>query len=323
MMAGNMLAFGGAGGVARAAHLRERAEALLVRPAARVLALRDGHVPLDAAGGLCLIEIDHPLLSEAGPERLFLGLSDGVPVFAAELTGPEPAPGGAGGSDAGVDGEAAQPSGALPDTFADLRSVMAALSPQEGELAATARGLLEWHRSHPFCARCGTRGILAMAGWERHCPACKARHFPRTDPVVIMLVVHGNSVLIGRSPGWPEGMYSLLAGFVEPGETIEAAVRREVEEEAGVWVGRVEYLASQPWPFPASLMIGCRAEAEGCEIRIDPAEIEDARWLTREEMLEAFSGRMEGVRPPRPGSIARYLLWNWLADRPLGWVAGA
>ena len=156
-----------------------------------------------------------------------------------------------------------------------------------------------------------------MAGWERHCPACEVRHFPRTDPVVIMLVLHGNSVLIGRSPGWPEGMYSLLAGFVEPGETIEAAVRREVEEEAGVRIGSVDYLASQPWPFPASLMIGCRAEAVGRDIRIDPEEIEDAQWLSREEMLEAFARHMEGVRPPRPGSIARFILMNWLADRPM------
>ena len=183
------------------------------------------------------------------------------------------------------------------------------------ELAALSRGLFAWHRSHGFCARCGVSTVSASAGWQRSCQGCGASHFPRTDSVVIMLITHHNSVLLGRSPGWPEGMYSLLAGFVEPGETIEAAVRREVFEEAGVTVGEVGYLASQPWPFPASLMLGCWGQATSQEITIDPVEIEDARWVTREEMAKVFANNHHEIRPARKGAIAHFILHNWLADR--------
>lgn len=155
---------------------------------------------------------------------------------------------------------------------------------------------------------------MTQAGWQRACPSCGAQHFPRTDPVVIMLITHGNSVLMGRSPHWPEGMFSLLAGFVEPGETIEAAVRREVWEEAGVKVGAVDYLASQPRAFPASLMFGCRGVALSREITIDPVEIEHASWVSREEMMQAFSGAHPVLSPARKGAIAQFLLRNWLAD---------
>jgi NAD+ diphosphatase len=157
--------------------------------------------------------------------------------------------------------------------------------------------------------------MFAMSGWQRDCPACGAHHFPRTDPVVIMLITHGNAVLLGRSPGWPEGMYSLLAGFVEPGETLEAAVRREVYEETNVRVGPVSYLASQPWPFPASLMFGCAGEALTTEITIDPQEIEDALWVSREDMVSVFAGQHPDILPARKGAIAHFLLENWLADR--------
>ena len=153
-----------------------------------------------------------------------------------------------------------------------------------------------------------------MAGWQRNCPACGTSHFPRTDPVVIMLITHGNSVLMGRSPGWPEGMYSLLAGFDEPGETLEAAVRREVLEEAGVRIGQVGYLTSQPWPFPASLMFGCQGQATSEDITIDPTEIEDALWVSREEMMEVFEGNHPKMLPARKGAVAHFLLENWLAD---------
>ena len=156
---------------------------------------------------------------------------------------------------------------------------------------------------------------MVQGGWQRTCPACRAQHFPRTDPVVIMLVTHGNSVLLGRSPGWPEGMFSLLAGFVEPGETIEAAVRREVQEETGVGCGAVSYLASQPWPFPASLMIGARTEATGTAITIDPDELEQALWVTREELVTVFAGLHPTIRPGRQGAIANFILRAWLADR--------
>ncbi|MEX3017852.1 NAD(+) diphosphatase [Gymnodinialimonas hymeniacidonis] len=198
--------------------------------------------------------------------------------------------------------------------FRELRGLMTHLSRREAELAATARAILTWHATHQYCAKCGEKSALAMAGWQRDCGKCGGHHFPRTDPVVIMLITHGDSVLVGRSPGWPEGMYSLLAGFVEPGETIEAAVRREVREEAGVQVGRVDYLSSQPWPFPASLMFGCRGEATSTKIEIDPEEIEDAKWVTKSQMVEVWAGNDPTMLPARKGAIAHFLLQHWLAD---------
>ncbi len=153
-----------------------------------------------------------------------------------------------------------------------------------------------------------------MCGWQRECTSCKDTHFPRTDPVVIMLVTCGNNLLLGRSPGWPDGMYSLLAGFMEPGETLETAVRREVLEETGVRAGAVGYVATQPWPFPASLMIGCRATALTQELVLDPNEIEDALWISREELADVMAGVHPKIRSPRQGAIARYLMLQWLRD---------
>ncbi|KAG1649658.1 Peroxisomal NADH pyrophosphatase NUDT12 [Nymphon striatum] len=200
------------------------------------------------------------------------------------------------------------------ERFSELRGVMTNLNIRDAELIATAKAVGSWHETHGFCARCGSKSTISMAGWQRDCADCGGHHFPRTDPVVIMLVTHGNSVLMGRSPGWPEGMYSCLAGFVEPGETIEAAVRRETFEEAGVKIGAVEYLSSQPWPFPASLMFGCRGHALTTDINIDPEEIEDAMWVTREEMMETFAGNNPKMKPARNGAIAHFLLLNWLRD---------
>ena len=159
---------------------------------------------------------------------------------------------------------------------------------------------------------------VTEAGWRRDCPTCKAQHFPRTDPVVIMLVLDGDRVLLGRQPGWDNGMYSLLAGFVEPGETIEEAVRREVHEETGVRVGAVRYLTSQPWPFPASLMIGCVARAETSAITIDPVELEDALWPGKAEMADALAGKHDRIRPARKGAIAQTILRAWVEDRVPG-----
>jgi NAD+ diphosphatase len=149
----------------------------------------------------------------------------------------------------------------------------------------------------------------------RACPSCGRTHFPRTDPVVIMLVTHGDRVLLGRSPAWPEGFFSCLAGFMEPGETLETAVRRETLEETGVRVGRVRYLASQPWPFPASLMLGAHGEAVDDRIEIDPEEIAEALWVDRQELLDVFAGTHPRLTPARPGAIARFMLEAWLADR--------
>ncbi len=307
----------GASGLDRAAHLRGDTEAQASHPAARWVPFWRGKplmAPDAESGGFTLGAVvrGHPALVEAG-QTLFLGLEGEAPRFAADLSDwtPEEIPETVGRfSDPSEQRHPALPGAA----FRDLRGAMTRLSARDAELAATARGLLEWHRSHGFCANCGAPSEPAEAGWQRHCPACGRRHFPRTDPVVIMLVTAGNSVLVGRAPGWPERMYSLLAGFVEPGETIEAAVRRETLEETGVHVGRVRYLTSQPWPFPASLMIGCRGQAASTGIATDPVEIADARWMTREEMMAAFAGAHE-VTPARPGAIARFLLREWLADR--------
>lgn len=259
------------------------------------------------------LPFDHPVFALADEEPIFLGLDDGKARFARDISNWEPI------EVPDTVGAFLDPSEqAHPDTddavFAELRANMTRLSPRGAELVATAKAILGWHETHGFCARCGAKTEVGQAGWQRDCPACGAHHFPRTDPVVIMLITKGNSVLVGRSPGWPEGMYSLLAGFVEPGETIEAAVRREVLEESGVQVGQVDYLSSQPWPFPSSLMFGCQGHATSNEITIDPEEIEDARWVTREEMLEAMAGRHAVLKPARKGAIARFLIDNWLAD---------
>lgn len=309
--------FGGSG-LERAAHLRADTAALqdmwtraLVLPVWRGKPLFLGGT-YDALGWL---PATHPQIAARQAGAIFLGQDEGGPRFAVDLSQWEPS--------------------ALPDTmdqfadpseqvhpdlpegtvFAELRRLMTRLSTRDAELAAMARALFAWHRSHRFCACCGVESAMAMAGWQRDCPACGGHHFPRTDPVVIMLITHGNSVLLGRSPQWPEGMFSLLAGYVEPGETLEAAVRREVFEEAGVRVGRVGYLASQPWPFPASLMMGCWGEATSTDITIDPVEIEEARWVSREEVLATFAGEHDEIFAAREGAIARFLLTHWLSDR--------
>ena len=264
---------------------------------------------------LVRLPMDHPVLNAAVEDPILLGREDGAARFAFDLSSWEPE-----GFDASSLGGFLDPSEQrhpdLPEgmVFAELRRVMTWLDARDAELAATGKAIIGWHETHRFCARCGAPSDIGQAGWQRQCPVCKAGHFPRTDPVVIMLITYGNSVLMGRSPGWPQGMYSLLAGFVEPGETLEAAVRREVFEESGVKVGHVNYLSSQPWPFPASLMFGCQGEALSQEISIDPVEIEDALWVTREEMMEVFAGNHPRILPARKGAIAHFLLENWLAD---------
>ena len=195
------------------------------------------------------------------------------------------------------------------------RGFSTGLSAREAELAATAKAITGWHATHGFCAACGAASDVTQAGWQRQCPACNAQHFPRTDPVVIMVIERNDRLLMGRSPGWPEGMYSLLAGFVEPGETLEAAVRREVAEETGVAVGRAEFLPTQPCPSPASLMLGARGEATSETITLDPAELEDALWVTKDEMVTILAGQHPRIRPGRKGAIANFLIRHWVADR--------
>ena len=307
--------FGGSG-LDRAAGLRKNAVTLagMLRTGS-VLPVWRGK-PLIASGeSLGWVAADSPVLAGAG-QAVFLGLDEGQARFAADISGWSPEAGAAGIEAGFLDmSEQRHPALAGHLAFMELRGVMTALSPRDAELAATAKAVLQWHRSHGFCATCGAASVMEAGGWQRACPACGTQHFPRTDPVVIMLITRGNKVLVGRNAVWPEGMYSLLAGFVEPGETLEAAVRREVLEESGVQVGAVRYLSSQPWPFPASLMFGCAGEALDEEIRLDPEELEDACWVTREEMVSVMAGRHPRIRPARKGAIAHFLIANWLADR--------
>lgn len=177
---------------------------------------------------------------------------------------------------------------------------------------AQGRSLLTWHRRHGFCANCGRATVPSQAGYRRDCAHCEAQHFPRVDPVVIMLTVNGDRCLLGRQPRFKPGSYSCLAGFLEPGETIEDAVRRETFEEAGIRVGRVDYHSSQPWPFPSSLMIGCVGIAETTEIVMDAVELEDCRWFSRDEVRSMLAGtHPDGLFCPPPLAIARRLIADW------------
>ncbi|MGP9789631.1 NAD(+) diphosphatase [Roseinatronobacter sp. NSM] len=305
----------------RAAELRGAPDMLaqfLSTGHARILPVWRGKPQLRSAGPateLGWVSAEADVLKHAPTPYLFLGLHHDVPLFAADISTWEP--------DA-LDRSAMAmfldttiqhyPGTETGLFFGELRQSMAHLTAPDAALAATARATFNWHRSHGFCASCGQASQVAQAGWERHCPACGAKHFPRTDPVVIMLVTHGNDLLLGRSPGWPEGMYSALAGFVEPGETLENAVRREVHEETGIQTTDIRYVASQPWPFPASLMLGSVARATTRAITLDD-ELEDARWVTREQVLRAWSGEDTTLIPARKGAIAHHLIAQWLAGK--------
>lgn len=306
--------FGGSA-LDRAAEWRGRADALRAQPQARTILMWRGK-PMLTGDTLTQVALNHPVMGDVAPDLILLGRDETGPIFAADLSGwtpPDLDETQLGGfHDLSEQRHPAMHDGAV---FAELRAVMTRLTPRDAELAATAKAILGWHLSHRFCARCGAESAMAMAGWQRDCAACGGHHFPRTDPVVIMLITHGNSVLLGRSHGWPEGVYSLLAGFVEPGETVEAAVRREVFEESGIRVGEVSYLSSQPWPFPASLMLGCAGQALTKDITIDTDEIDDAIWVTREDCALAFTGQHSHILPARNGAIAHFLLKHWLSDQ--------
>lgn len=193
------------------------------------------------------------------------------------------------------------------ESLIPMRSLMieGGLTQERLSILAQARSILHWHFTHGFCAKCGAKSLMADSGYKRVCPSCQTEHFPRTDPVVIMAVRHGDQVLLGRQASWPPNMFSALAGFMEPGETIEQAVAREVLEEAGIKVGAVSYVTTQPWPFPSSLMIGMIAEATTTEIKLDTAELEDARWFTRADLEMMLDGtHPEGLYASRPQAIA-------------------
>jgi len=200
----------------------------------------------------------------------------------------------------------------------DLRSIAVRGMVDADHLPPLAEGkaLLNWHMRHRFCPNCGAPTRVVEAGWRRDCPGCHTQHFPRTDPVVIMLPVAGERCVLGRSYRFQPGMWSCLAGFVEPGEAIEDAARREIREEAGIVCGRVNYFASQPWPFPTSLMIGCHVEARSCDIMIDRAELEDARWLDRGDVeMMLLRRHAEGFTTPPPIAIAYHIIRSWVEDK--------
>lgn len=286
------IAFAGAG-LDRADQIRSDADALagLMDWRARLLRL-DGLDPvIDPDGNLAW-----GTLADAAPdsELVFLGLTGGKACF-AEVS----------------------PAllGSVAPANPRLWAAMSALEHAELATYGTARALVDWHARHRYCARCGNPTVLAKGGWQRTCTnnVCKAEHFPRVDPVTIMLVEFEDQLLLGRQPRFPPRRFSALAGFVEPGESIEEAVAREVKEEAGVTVRDVSYIGSQPWPFPSSLMIGCHAHAMGRDLEVDRTELDEADWFTRAEVAHAMSGAEDGrfIAPP-PQAIAHHLLKWWL-----------
>jgi len=276
----------------RADHLRTDPAGLdALRGGDALLLKLEGLLPeLGEAGGLAWVPV-----AEGGAEAelVFLGVRGGQALFAAVPTEGDPDP-----------------------AYAHRKTWGAIAQLPDDDLAifGAARSVLDWHARHRFCARCGQATRLAKGGWQRDCPACNAQHFPRVDPVAIMLVECAGKLLLGRQSRFPPKSYSALAGFVEPGETIEEAVAREVFEEAGVRVRDVRYVASQPWPFPSQLMIGCLGHADSLELAIDTSEIEDARWFTRAEVAEALAKGRDSASflPPPPQAIAYHLLQWWL-----------
>jgi len=235
---------------------------------------------------------------EAGATCIFLGVDGNRAYFAVDATG----------SDSGSNPVAED---------LDLRALAPLIPAGEAAILAEARSLIDWHARHRFCAQCGTPTDVASAGWTRRCPNCRASHYPRSDPVTIMLVVRGEQALLGRNKRRPGLRFSCLAGFMEPGETPEEAVRREVKEESGIRVGRVKYLAAQPWPFPSTLMMGFLAEGISEDITIDPEELAEARWFERDEVrdmvLRAATGDDDPtqISLPQPLAIAHHLCRRW------------
>jgi NAD+ diphosphatase len=237
----------------------------------------------------------------SGRETVFLGLIDKAPRFAT-----------------GFDAAAVEPLKTRDDLkLTDLRTIAVhgLVDVEHLPPLAEAKALLGWHARHRFCPNCGAPTNLVDAGWRRDCPSCKVQHFPRTDPVAIMLPIAGERCVLGRSPRFAPTMWSCLAGFVEPGEPIEEAVRREVLEEVGIVCGRVKYFASQPWPFPMSLMIGCHAEALSDDIVVDHGELEDARWFDREEVaLMLLRKHPQGLTATLPHAIAHHIIRRYIEE---------
>ncbi|QIK80556.1 NAD(+) diphosphatase [Lysobacter sp. HDW10] len=270
----------------RADHLRDDAQALdALRANAKTIVVDpNGFTRVDAEGQLLALE-------GAAPADIFLGLHEGTAWFAHALADALP--------------------NDVPST--ELRSAALQWPVLASTAFAQARAIVHWHRSHIYCPKCGGELKFSRAGWQADCLRCAATQYPRTDPAVIMAVSDGEHILLGRHPSWPPHRYSTLAGFVEPGESLELTVRREVMEETGVHVVRTRYLASQPWPFPGSLMLGFVAHAEHSTPRVDGQELEDARWFSRAEIQAALAngGDLDTLKLSPPLSISRWLIEQW------------
>ncbi len=288
----------------RAAHLRfsdEKLFALENKSDSRAYVIyRDSLVmKKDGDNVRALLSIDEAVKFGANPGTIFLGLRDGAAVFGM-----------------GIAATNAEKLVGRDDVMvSELRgmAMQGIIPPDELSAVAQAKSMVSWHQRHGFCANCGAKSSMAEGGWKRVCPTCKTEHFPRTDPVVIMLVEKGDKCLLGRQKQFAPGMYSCLAGFVEAAETIEDAVKREIFEESGIRCTEVTYYMTQPWPYPSSLMIGCSARALTDEIVIDKMELEDARWFDRDEaMLMWKREHPDGLAGPHPFAIAHHLLGRWL-----------
>ena len=254
---------------------------------------RDGH----REAGWVTGELVRPLL-HADTITIFLGEHRNAAHFAIDISSQ-------------ADPERSGPLAGL-GTFADLRTVAEEIDPTDASILAQAKSMIDWHQRHRYCANCGNPTELSDAGYKRSCPGCRAEHFPRTDPVVIMLPTHGNTCLMGRQPKWPPGFFSALAGFIEPGETIEQAVARECQEEAGISIDEVAFHSTQPWPYPSSLMIGCFARATTTDIVLDGNELSDAKWFTRDQVRAAMARGTSELRLPPRMAIAHQLVKTWL-----------
>jgi NAD+ diphosphatase len=276
-------------------------DAQAVNPQSRFLPLWQLNVLLHTASTPCLGWLPPSEISRLGIDvpPVFLGTLQGVAHFAIDVS------------------QLGDPMHELnlDETwrFEEARSAATQITSTESGILAQSRSQVDWHRRHQFCSVCGQRTEAGRGGHVRQCPACKAEHFPRTDPVAIMVVSDGERCLLGQSRGRLSrtGTYSALAGFIDQGESIEEAVRREVKEEAGVEVGQVRYHSSQPWPFPSSLMIGCHARALTTDIRIDDGEMTDVRWFSRDEVRLALRGESPHLRVPAPIAIAHHLIKAW------------
>lgn len=264
-------------------------------PNARAVLMIDGKPAIREDGSLKTV---HPSDVEGktivAPGFIFLGIDRIGPIFAYQLDSPQQL--------------------ADADAFQEMRFIASRIDHKSLAIAGRAKALFDWHASHRFCSACGKESISVNGGMNRKCQICETDHFPRVNPVAIMLVLNGNDCLLGRSPGWPPGAFSALAGFVSPGETVEEACIREVNEEVGLNVSNVSYLFSQPWPFPSQLMMGLVCDTTGRDLTINQGEIEEAKWFSKETVEAVFAKQSDAFMRPPSFTIANQLLRHWLSE---------